>query len=212
MFNDDVEQINYVQDKYYVLAVTQVASNSIYSGIWDSSAALSRVNAEEFRKYGVNAKSIHDILPAGDIAKLTAYEREKYSYKPKPKTDESTVGQPAVSETLREQLISKGEDYLIFVAWSGITMHIQTLGLPTLQRANVGYWIFDLKANRKIADTNIPFGEKKTLGDTTAKDYYEKDELQGLKKEAESMFRSRFSTGEKGKPMKASIVELIGLE
>jgi hypothetical protein len=114
LFVDDVEQINYLQDKYYVLAVTQEGSTSVYKGIWDSSKEISEVHADEFSKLGLKAKSAYDLLGAQEIARLAAGDMSRYSVQPKQQPAASGAPAEPVSPQLRQALLDKGQDYLIW--------------------------------------------------------------------------------------------------
>jgi hypothetical protein len=119
LFMDDVEQINYLQDKYYVLAVTQEGSTSVYKGIWNSSKALSAVNAEEFSKLGLQAKSAYELLGEQEVERLTQEDRVRYTLHARQQTGGKTAPAATIAAQLRQALLDKGQDCLIWASWSG---------------------------------------------------------------------------------------------
>jgi hypothetical protein len=208
LFMDDVEQINYLQDKYYVLAVTQEGSTSVYKGLWNSSKDLSAVHADEFSKLGLQAKSAFELLGEQDIARLTQEDKIRYTVQPR-----QTGGGPAapaaktITPQLRQALLDKGQDYLIWGSWSGYTLHIQTLGLPPNEQFLLRYWIFDLKQNQFLGGGDVLWLQKVDLGGQTGKDFLEKNNLAGLRSQVEKQIRARFAD-----PPKATVGAILGLK
>lgn len=206
LFVDDVEQINYLQDKYYVLAVTQEGSTSVYKGIWNSSKELSAVHADEFSKLGLKATSAYDLLVEEDLARLTQHDRQRYTIRAA-QPDNGAASADAVASELRQALLDKGQDYLIWSSWSGYTLHIQTLGLPANQQFLCRYWIFDLRGNKFLGGGDQMWLQKLDLAGATGKDFLEKDNLAGLRSEVEKLIRTRFES-----PANARTGKVLGLE
>jgi len=208
LFVDDVEQINYLQDKYYVLAVTQEGSTSVYKGIWNSSDTLSAVNADEFSKLGLKATSAYKLFSEPDLARLTQEDRYRFTMRPKPPATGGTTPQAqSVTPQLRQALLDKGQDYLIWASWSGYTLHIQTLGLPTNEQFLLRYWVFDLKQNRLLGGGDVGWLHKVDLAGQTGKDFLEKDNLAGFRSQVEKQIRARFTD-----PPNATVGKILGLK
>lgn len=206
LFSDDVGQINYLEDMYYVLAVTQEASNSVYRSLWDSGKDLSALTTSEFGKLGLNAVSGYDALTEEEIQRLDS-ERAKFAFQPQQQFDKATSVPPAISDSLKDLLTTKGNDYLIWANWSGFLLHIQTLGLPARVNSTVAYRIIDLRRNEVIGGALVGYNEKIDLGDSTAKQVLEKDDLAGLKAKAAEIIRTGFDPA-RGK---SSVGEATGL-
>jgi hypothetical protein len=194
LFYDDIGEIKYVEDKYLVLAVTQVASNSTYQGLWSPNADLSEAHAAGFKTLGLDAQSAYTLLTPAFIEENTAAERELYTLKPRDKSKPAPAppakGAPAVSPKLRAALLEKGQDALVWVAWSGFQLHLMTLGLAPREEYTTGFWLFDLKKNELVWSSNVLTMEKTTVpSGKTGKEFIETDGLAGLK--AESVARAK---------------------
>lgn len=194
LFYDDIGQINYLEDKYFVLGVAQVASNSAYTGIWNGGPELSQVHAEQFGKLGLQAQSAYNLLPATVIEESTANERSVFTLKPPAKGQKKkTKADWQLSPQLRDALIAQGQDSLVWVSWSGFTLHLQTLGLPTVEKFSTSFWILDLKQNKVVWDGSFMTWENAELGERTGKEFLESDELKGLKRESAEKMRQYYS-------------------
>jgi hypothetical protein len=196
LFSDENGQIDYIEDHYYVLAVTQTASNSIYSGVWDSGKAMSTVVAEEFGKLGVKTMSVYDLLQGQDVAALKGSAGAKFAFGPDRATPkkEGTVG-PAVSPELRDALTASGHNYLIWSTWSGPLVHIQTLGLPAVLAFNMSHRVVDLKRNEVIGTAIVNARKPVDLSTMTGKEYMEKGGLANLKADTAELMRVPFAQG-----------------
>jgi hypothetical protein len=201
LFVDDVQQINYRQDKYYVLAVTQEGSTSIYKGIWNSGKELSAIHAEEFSKLGLKARSAYELISERDLERLAQQDSDAAAAQPKGATD------PTLSPQLRQALLDKNQDYLIRVSWTGYTLHIQTLGLPTNEQFLIRYRIFDVKNNKLMGGGDYMYLHSVNLEGQTGKDFLEKDNLAGLRSQMEKHIRARFT-----EPPNATIGKILGWE
>lgn len=203
LFQDEAQQINYLQDKYYVLAVTQEGSTSLYKGIWNSNKDLSALHADELAKLGLRAHSAYELFSEKDVARMLQEETELRLAQPK--------GTPAADQTisplLRQSLLDKGQDYLIWATWSGYTLHIQTLGLPPNEQFLLVYRVFDVKKNKLLGGGTTYYLHNVNLEGQTGKDFLEKDNLAGLRSQVESHIRERFTA-----PPNASIGKILGLQ
>jgi hypothetical protein len=183
-FSDDVEQIHYLEDVYLVVGVAQVASDSSYTGIWDSDRELSATHAALFNRIGVHAQSLYDALPAEQITAASLKERMTFSIR-------GTLGlklaegDPAapLSPEFRDALQAQGQDYLIWIAWSGFTLHLQTLALPAVEQYTLAFWIFDVKQNKLLWRGPFAIMDSVRVTADTGKDFLEKDDLAGLRRE-----------------------------
>lgn len=193
LFNDDIGEIKYLEDKYLVLAVAQVASNSTYQGLWSPNVDLSEVHAAGLKTLGMNAQSAYTLLPAADIEANAATEREYYTFKPRDKSKPALTPLPkgsALSPKLRDALLEKGQDTLVWVAWSGFQLHLLTLGLKPNENYVTGFWMFDLKSNELVWSGNVLTLETTEIPDgKTGKEFLESGGLAGLK--AESAARAK---------------------
>jgi hypothetical protein len=201
LFTDGVQQINYLQDKYYVLAVTQEGSTSVYKGIWNSGKDLSAIHADEFSKLGLKAKSAYEFFGEQDLERFIQQDRDAAAARPKGATD------PTLSPQLRQALLDKNQDYLIRVTWSGYTLHIQTLGLPTNEQFLTLYRIFDVKNNKLLGGGDYMYLHSVDLEGQTGKDFLEKDNLAGFRSQVEKHIRARFA-----EPPHATIGKILGLK
>lgn len=207
LFVDDVEQINYLQDKYYVLAVTQEGSTSLYKGIWNSSRDLSAIHADEFSKLGLKARSAYELFGAQDLERLTQEDRGRYTMRPKQPAGAAADPGQAITPELRQALLDKDQDYLIWASWSGYTLHIQTLGLPPNEQFLLRYWIFDVKKNKLLGGGDSMYLHSVDLAGQTGKEFLEKDNLAGFRSQVEKHIRARFTD-----PPNATIGKVLGLK
>lgn len=213
-FSDDVEQINYAKDSYYVLGFAESSTTGAYGGMWEASQPLSAINAEEFSKLGVDTVSLYDLLPAQEIPRLVATEKSRYSLVAKKEAKSAIPANGSVSEDLRAALLAKGRRYLIWVNWDGFTLHVLTLGLKPFEQMTVGYRIFDLERNEMIANSSVLFMEKIDLQGATAKDFLEQNELQRFRQDVERLMRSRFTStkvGTVGLAPRRTIPQFLGM-
>jgi hypothetical protein len=214
VFYDGVEQINYIEDKYFVLGVAQVASNSVYQGLWDSNRMLTALHAEELGKIGINARSVYDLYADGERTEADALFKEmNASLQPmKTKKGEKSVV-PQVPARLREQLLAKGCDHLMWISWNGYTLHMQTLGLPALSKISTRYRVVDLRNDTAPLWDGwvLTWEETKVEGDT-GKAFLEAHDLAGLKKEVDRVSRGRYlAQNSKGKKQ-VSVGQIIGIQ
>jgi len=219
LFVDDAQQINYLQDKYYVLAVTQEGSTSVYKGIWDSGKDLSALNADEFSKLGLKTRSAYELFSGQDIERLLQEQRDRSTTQPQQQpAGSSGPAQASVSHAaaaadqtitpqLRQALLDKGQDYLIWATWSGYTLHIQTLGLPPNEQFVLVYRIFDVKKNQLLGGGTSGYLHSVDLEGQTGKDFLEKNNLAGLRSQVEKHIRERFAD-----PPRATIGKVLGLQ
>jgi hypothetical protein len=200
LFVDEVQEINYRQDKYYVLAVTQEGSTSVYKGIWNSGKDLSAIHAEEFSRMGLKVKSAYELIGERDLERFVQQEVAAAAA-----AKGGTV--PTLDPQLRQALLDKNQDYLIRVSWSGYTLHIQTLGLPTNEQFVIRYRIFDVKSNKLMGGGDYMYLHSVNLEGQTGKDFLEKDNLAGLRAQVEKHIRARFT-----EPPNATIGKILGWE
>jgi hypothetical protein len=213
-FCDDVEQISYAKDSYFVLGFSESSTTGAYGGLWEASQPLSAINAEEFSKLGVDTVSLYDVLPAEEIPRLVAAEKSRYSLVAKQQDKSATPANGSVSEELRAALLAKGRQYLIWVNWDGFKLHVLTLGLKPFEQMTVGYRIFDLERNEMIANSSVLFMEKVDLQGATAKAFLEQNELQRFKEDVARLMRSRFTStkvGTVGLAPRKTIPQFLGM-
>jgi hypothetical protein len=197
LFYDDIGEIKYVEDKYLVLAVAQVASNSTYTGVWSPNAELSEQHAAGLNGMGLNAQSAYKSLPAAFIEENSAAERELYTLKPrdksKPAPKAPPAGSPAITPKLRDALLEKGHDSLVWVAWTGFQLHLMTLGLSPREEYSTGFWMFDLKSNQLLWNGTVLTMETTTVPDgKTGKEFIESSGLAGLKSESAARVKDNY--------------------
>lgn len=210
---DDAERINFLEDKYLVLAVAQVASNSEYQGMWDGSKDISALHATEFSRIGVPAHSIYDNLTESGKAELKAMQKEMHAALVAEKVVENRKElSPYLNPQLRQRLLDNGDDYLIWMTWSGYLMHIQTLGLPPTESFVTNYWIHDLKKNQTVWHGSIGFRETIDLKGVNGKAFLEKDNLAGLKAQVATMIAERYKIRSGRGVLNDSVGQIIGIE
>jgi hypothetical protein len=197
LFHDDISEIKYVGDQYFVLGVAQVASNATYSGLWNPNPELSRLHAEGLAGLGLKAQSAYDLLSAAQIEQSITAERELYTLKPrdesKPEAEAPSPDAPPISPKLRDALIDKGQDTLVWVAWSGFQLHLQTLGLPPREEYTTGFWFFDLRTNQLLWRGAVLTNEKTSIPDgKTGKEFLESNGLAGLKAESAARVKDSY--------------------
>jgi hypothetical protein len=202
LFVDDAQQINYLQDKYYVLAVTQEGATSAYKGIWNSGKDLSALHADEFSKLGLKAKSAYELFGEQTVAQFVQQDRDALAAQPK-----GAAPDPALNPQLRQALLDKGQDYLIRISWTGYTLHIQTLGLPANEQFVIRYRIFDVRNNKFMGGGDYGYLHSLNLEGKTGKDFLETNNLQGLRAQVEQHIRERFAA-----PPNATIGKILGLK
>jgi hypothetical protein len=220
VFYDGIEQINYIADEYFVLGVAQVGSHSAYHGIWDSNKELSALNAEELTKIGLQAQSIYANRSLDEIAQFEPWLKTMHEdLHPAPKKQgvkQKTVDSgpaPVVVPQLREALQKDGYNHLIWISWSGYTLHLQTLGLPPMSQMTVSFRIIDLQKNAVVWDGAVGVMEKTSLGSAaTGKEFLENDNLSGLKLEVARIFRERYQRRAGHGGFNNSIGQMIGIE
>jgi hypothetical protein len=201
LFYDDVGEIKYTEDKYLVLAVAQVASNSTYAGFWSPNPELSEAHAAGLNSLGLNAQSAYTLLPAAFIEENTAAERELYTLKrrdkSKPEPKPPAAGTPALTPKLREALLEKGQDTLVWVTWSGFNLHLLTLGLAPREEYATGFWMFDLKSNQLLWNGLVSTFDSTTIPDgQTGKEFLESNGLAGLKAESAARIKDYYRPGQ----------------
>jgi len=215
LFVDNAQQINYLQDKYYVLAVTQEGSTSLYKGIWDSGKDLSALHADEFSKLGLKTRSAYELFSEQDIAHLTQAEDRPALQQPGgsgPLAALASAGSAAnpgqaISPELRQALLDKGQDYLIWASWSGYTLHIKTLGFPPDEQFVLVYRVFDVRNDKLLGGGSSMYLHRVDLEGQTGKDFLEKNNLAGLRAQVEKHIRERFTA-----PPNATIGRILGLQ
>ncbi len=203
-FFDGHKKINYLEDKYLVLAVAQVASNSTYDGIWESNQFLTNVHTKELSKAGINTVSIYDVLDKDDLAKFQGMQEDvfklwlssngKMTKEKKAKLDK-IKNNPALTldDEWRQKLIENDVDYLFWVTWSGFTLHMQTLGLPVNGKFATGYRVFDLNNNTIVWDGSLYAWEEVDVVGDSGKTFLEANNLEGLKKEVKRILEKRYN-------------------
>jgi len=194
LFLDDVEQINYLQDKYYVLAVTQEGSNSVYRGLWDSSKQLSSISAEELAKIGIPSTSVYDLLAGPEVTRLTEADKTRFTFMPRAPGTGKAPRVTSVSPELRQALLDKGQKHLIWVSWTGYQLHIMTLGLAPTEQFLLRFWVVDLEQNKFLGGGDVRWFAKLDLGEQTGKEFLEANDLAGLKAQVEKDVRASIAS------------------
>lgn len=205
-FYDVAERVNYIEDVYLVLGVAQVASESVYSGIWNSNKDLSALHAEELTKIGVQARSIYEALSEAEIAEFTAMQKGFYALNAR--QDSSAI---QLKPLYRDLLLQKGFDYLFWLNWPGYTLHLKTLGLPAMESSHTEYWIFDLKQNSLLWNGSIRASENLRIKGK-GKMFLENDDLSGLKTEVTKLTRETYKIGKNRRHLIENVGKRIGLE
>jgi hypothetical protein len=223
VFNDMHKLINYVEDHYWVLGVSQTSSQSKYEGIWDSNFELEILHSEKFNTLGLKADAITQLLNQELLEALKARQIQVA------KIDRLSSGKqgpilrelsqrikkdPIVvipTEILDELKILQYR-YMIWIDAAPLLVHIQTLGLPTLTLQNLEYKIFDLESHKMIWESKVGLVERLERDGKTGKEVLESNNLQGLKEQISFLHSERYKirTG-KGLGNK-SIGQHIGLE
>lgn len=214
IFSDDIQQINYLEDKYFVLGVAQVASNSAYKDIWNSNELLSSVHSQGLARAGLHTESVYELMPAETILELTKSERERYTLIPKKASKEQKVTQTEapLTPSFRDALLAKGKDYLVWIGWGGFTLHLPALGLSPVEQFQTGFWIFDVKSNKLLWNGSVFTAENVKI-EGTGKEFLESNNLSRLRSEVSNRINERYSYRPKATGMfKNSYGQLIGLE
>lgn len=212
-FFDGVEGITFIEDKYLVLGVVQVASNSVYQGFWDSNKDISALHAAEFSNIGVRAQSLYDVLTENEKPEFIAIQKEMYvAASVDNNRDNKNELSLFLNPKLRERLLEKGYDYLIWMTWSGYLLHIHALTVPPHEEFYTTYWIQDLKKNSTIWHGKIWFREKIEFEGSSGKAFLEKNNLSGLKNEVERMVKERYKVRTGRGLLNDSVGQIIGLE
>ncbi len=208
-FFDGVEQINYREDVYLVLAVAQVASNSVYSGHWDSNKDISAIHVSELGKLGIRAVSLYDSISDPERVELNGVQKDMYAaYTGANKTKDASLLNPR----FRDLMVEKGNDYLIWITWLGYQFHMRTLGLQPMESYTSAFWIFDLRRNEVAWFGSISsLGTVSTEGQT-GKAFLEKDDLGGLKARVAFMIKERYRTRVSAGITRDGLGKLMGLE
>jgi len=84
-------------------------------------------------------------------------------------------------------------DSLAWVAWSGFTLHLRTLGLSPQEEYTTGFWIFDLKSNELLWNGVVSTWDPVTIPEgQTGKEFIESNGLAGLKAESAARVRDHY--------------------
>jgi hypothetical protein len=209
VFHDVPQRIHYIDDRYWLLAVTTEESDSDYAGIWQSDKDLTALDVAEFNRLGLHATSLFDLIPEDTASRLVSEAQSVFVVTPHAKpTLPSTT--PA-SEDLCKALLEKNQDFLIWASWDGLHVHDTTLGLPNYEYAATYYHVLDLRRNKVVALGTVYLKEHLDLDGKTLKQYFEADHLAGLKAQAQRMIHDRFVNSD-GTGVRASVGQALGLE
>jgi hypothetical protein len=198
LFYDDVGQVSYLEDTYYVLGVAQSAANSVYKGTWDSNRELSELHTAQLANLGLKTQSAYTLLSASMIDEFAAAERARarYTYYPDKKAKaarkKEAAGAPALSTNLRDILLAQGQDSLVWIGWSGYSLHLRTLGLGPQETLDTRFWVIDLKENRVLGEAGLLTMESLSIGEKTGKEFLESDNLHGLKARVSQRMREYY--------------------
>jgi hypothetical protein len=213
-FFDGAERINYLEDKYYVLAVAKVGSSSTYKGFWNASKDLTTLHTSEMSRAGLQVASIYDVLSETELATYQSMQQDMYALYQRREQSNNSEGDPAglVKPELRDALLKKGIDHLIWVTWQGYLLHIHTLGLSPHEQIATKYWIFNLKDNKLVWDATITSFEKIEIPGDSGKDFVEKNGLAGLKAEVAKLVKARYISRPGRGVYSQSFGQIIGID
>lgn len=200
-FFDKSLKINYVEDVYRVLAITQNGSSSSYRGIWNSDAMITDAHVKGFRGYGVNAKSAFKILNKKDIMTL---QRDKQAIFTGSHAAEGVTHK--LNKDVRSILLKKKIENLVLFDWHGFTLHIKTLGLSPQEKFHFNFKIFNVPSGKMVWQGYASSLETVDIGNKGGKAYLERRDLANLKSDIKRMINNRY-TAKSG-----SIGQLIGLQ
>jgi hypothetical protein len=192
MFTDGVQQINYLEDHWLVVGFAQTATNSVYRGFWDSNAELSTVFAQEYALKGLRSQSVYDVLGKSDVDRIL--NAIPVSAIPGGTADKNGARENALPLDVQEELLEKHQDYLIWLIWSGLTLHLEALGLPPREIYHVNYKLIDVRANKVLGIGGCGKMESVSLNGKSGKDFLESDNLAGLKSELRRLFHENMKT------------------
>lgn len=220
IFSDPNHQINYLEDIYMVLAVSQEASTSSYNGIWNSEKDLAAIHTEELSKIGLDVTSIHDSMSSTDITEFKPLLDELDSLSKSQSSggfgfnksgDTENGVHKKINNKLRLKLKEKGYDYLFWISSPGLTLHLKALGLPPWQYFNHTYRVYDLSRNELVwgSPLGILYTDVEKIPEgQTGKQFLESNNLAGLKRDTKKIIREYYNMKDKSK----RISYLIGLE
>ena len=142
LFTDDVGAIRFIWGRFNAPDITRPIEWVRYDDQWDAGPAVAAVHADELAKLGFQAKSIYAILGDSKVSSLTAPGRENRG-----KNYEIT---PVLTPELASALQSQGQQYLIWVTWSGLEYFHTILPFQPVEQINSSYWVFDLNTRALI--------------------------------------------------------------
>jgi hypothetical protein len=203
LFYDDIGEIKYLEDHYAVLAVTQDRSKGAYTGIWNSNAELSQLHAEQFAQLGLRTQSAYTLLSASYVHDNSTIDRTLYTLKPQEKSRTASsklqpTRQGALTPQLRDALMAQDQDSLIWIAWTGLTLYMPTLGLSPRETISARYWVFDLKKNQILWHGQFDLMEMVSMGEMTGKEFLESNNLRGLKSQVSALNRTLYDPQKRG--------------
>jgi len=200
-FFDKSGKINYVEDVYRVLAITQNGSSSSYKGVWDSNSMITDAHVKGFRGYGVNAKSAFKFLKKNDLAILKADKQRIFTG-----AHAAEGVTHKLSDKVRKALLKNKIENLILFDWHGFTLHIKTLGLDAQEKFHFNFKIFNVPSGKMLFQGYSNSMETVDLGKQSGKAYLERKGLANLKADIKRMINNRYTVS------KGSIGHVIGLK
>jgi len=200
-FFDKSKKINYLEDVYRVLAITQNGSSSSYKGVWDSNTMITDAHVKGFRGYGVNAKSAFKVLGKNDLVKIEADNKRIFTG-----AHAAEGVTHKLDASVRKALLKNKIENLILFDWHGFTLHIKTLGLDAQEKFHFNFKIFNVPSGKMLFQGFTNSLETVDLGKQSGKAYLERKGLANLKADIKRMINNRYTVS------KGSIGHVIGLK
>ena len=208
VFYDGAQKIHYVEDKYYVLAIAKVATESTYDGFWDSHRDLSRIHAAEFSRIGLRAQAAYDALSQHELTEFLNAQKQMSAA--------TLVGEVPFSKILkpkhRVELMAKGYDHLIWITWLGYHLYIPALGLPPTHSFQASYVIHNLKRNTTVWQGSIAFRDQVEIPGASAKAYLEGNDMAGLRSVVTKLIKDRYTIRPDAGGYSKSVGQFLGIE
>ena len=192
MFYDIAGRITYMEDTFMLLAVTTSTTHATYKGFLDINKEMSTFHANNLKSYGVNAESAYKIFSKSEAKYLDTKQAAMFTRYDVAYDDDSKAKKNSklVDADLRNQLIKKGYDYLVWVPFRGYSLHLPTLGLNPLESINMSYVLYDLKKEKMMWTGGFSTRNSIDIKGATGKDFLEKDSLKGYKNRLKTLTRT----------------------
>jgi hypothetical protein len=179
------------------------SKESSYRDIWNAGPEVTAIHAQELSKWGLQTKSIYELLSGSEVAALTGPGSENRA--------KNYQMEPQVTLELAQALTARNQRYLFWVTWSGLQFIFPRLPLNGVEQISSSYWLFDLETRSLLWSGSLADIRDSSFKYDDAKPQFEDNRFDGLKRIVTQRYRQAYRAEDDTVPWLLGLSKMTGL-